>query len=157
MPTYCYRREDNDKIERVTMSIDERGRLQKERVVDGEKQQYIKLDDGVIGIRDYVVEQGRFQDTPANWPQYSDAMGCHPDQVVEAAEGAAKAGVPTDFTSDGQAIFESAGHRKAYCEAYGYYDRNGGYSDPAPKNRTSIKEKFKSSGSTMQPGMFEGV
>jgi len=39
-------------------------------------------------------------------------------------------GVPTDYTRDGCPIFTSRAHRKRYCEAHGYFDRNGGYGDP---------------------------
>lgn len=67
------------------------------------------------------------------WPMYSDAMGVHPDQAKEAYSESIKMGVPTSFDNQGRAIFNSAGHRKAYCEAYGVYDRNGGYGDPQRK------------------------
>ena len=67
------------------------------------------------------------------WPLYSDAVGVHPDQVGEAWGHSRSQGVPTEFTADGRAIFTSARHRKQYCEAYGYFDRNGGYGDPQRK------------------------
>lgn len=70
---------------------------------------------------------------PANWPMTSVAMGVSPRQIAKARAAAAQAGVPTDFNADGDAIFTSAAHRKQYCEAMGFYDRNGGYGDPQRK------------------------
>lgn len=66
----------------------------------------------------------------AAWPMYSDAMGVHPQQVDEFHKDSVRRGVPTEFTRDGRAIFESASHRKRYCREYGFHDRNGGYGDP---------------------------
>jgi hypothetical protein len=74
--------------------------------------------------------------SPGAWPMVSDAMGCGLNQEIESMATAAKLGVPTEYKR-GQAIFTSAAHRKAFCEAHGYFDRNGGYSDPQPKNKTS--------------------
>ena len=74
---------------------------------------------------------------PGNWPLRCDAAGVSPEQIPHAISEAAKQGVRIDFTSDGRAIFESARHRKAYCEARGRYDRNGGYSDPQYHGRLS--------------------
>lgn len=67
----------------------------------------------------------------ARYPMKSDAAGINPDQIDEARDYDAKIGVPTDYDQEtGQAIYESAGHRKRHCEAHGLFDRNGGYSDP---------------------------
>jgi hypothetical protein len=60
----------------------------------------------------------------------SDACGCHPSQVGELRDEMARCGVKADVTPEGQVVFTSARHRKEYCEAMGFYDRNGGYSDP---------------------------
>jgi len=60
----------------------------------------------------------------------SDAVGVNPTQRIEAMAHAKKIGVPTEFNNEGQAVFTSRMHRKKYCEAIGYFDRNGGYSDP---------------------------
>jgi len=70
---------------------------------------------------------------PANWPLHSDAMGVNPKQIPEAMANAKKHGVPLEFTSEGEAIFTSARHRKAYCEKFGYVDNNAGYADPVPE------------------------
>lgn len=67
------------------------------------------------------------------YPMESDAMGVHPDQVAEATAHMASVGVPTEFTKTGAAVLTSKGHRKAHAEARGFFDRNGGYSDPQRK------------------------
>ncbi len=73
------------------------------------------------------VERSRSQ---ATWNCYSDAVGVNPIQRKAAMEHAAKIGVPTEFNEIGQAVFTGPEHRKRYCEAAGWFDRNGGYSDP---------------------------
>ena len=60
---------------------------------------------------------------------HSDALGVHPEQIQEARENAIEKGVPTEFLPDGRVIFTSRSHRRAYLQAYGYHDKNGGYGD----------------------------
>jgi hypothetical protein len=60
----------------------------------------------------------------------SDAMGVHPSQVKEARAADERLGVPIQYEKTGEAVYESASQRKKHCEAHGFYDRNGGYSDP---------------------------
>lgn len=69
------------------------------------------------------------------WPLVSDALGVDPTQTQEAIESARAKGVPTEFTPRGQPVFTSRAHRNAYCRAYGFFDRNAGYGDAAPRNR----------------------
>lgn len=71
----------------------------------------------------------------AKWPILSDAMGVSPTQVDEMRRLAKERGVNTDFTPDGRAILTGPAHRAAHARAFGFYDRNGGYGDPAPQNR----------------------
>lgn len=66
----------------------------------------------------------------STWPLKSDALGVHKDQRMDAIAESIAVGVPTDFTPDGRAVLESKGHRKRYAEALGYWDRDGGFSDP---------------------------
>ena len=80
--------------------------------------------------RDFVAEHSDVSHRPGNWPMESEALGVLPSQVKEASEYAEKIGVPTRFTAEGSAIFSSAKHRKDYAEAHGFYDKQGGYSDP---------------------------
>lgn len=86
---------------------------------------------GDVMNRHYQAESPNHK--AGNWPMCSDAVGVSPDQSSEAMEHAASIGVPTEFNSEGQAVFTSRKHRKKYCEAIGFYDRNGGYSDPQRK------------------------
>jgi len=90
-----------------------------------------------------ILESGVMHTASTGWPMHSDALGVNPSQVKEAYEESVRMGVPTQFNSKGQAILESRGHRKAYAEANGMYDRDGGCGDPQPKNVTSKKVKAK--------------
>lgn len=62
-------------------------------------------------------------------PIHSDSLGVHPRQVKKAQESAASKGVPTEFDKKGRPIFTSRLHRKRYCQAYGFFDRDAGYGD----------------------------
>lgn len=64
-------------------------------------------------------------------PLESDALAVHPDQVKEATADAARKGVPTDFLADGRPVLRTRKHRAAYLKAYGFFDRDAGYGDPA--------------------------
>ena len=123
MAFYVYRRPDGT-LEQVWMTIAEKERQ--------EKNGKIKLDDGVIGTRDIVAEHDGFTDTPDLWrrPIHSDAAGVGVDQIAQARKHSEEIGIPTDFDSEGRAIFTSRKHRKEYCEAIGLYDKDGGYGDP---------------------------
>lgn len=64
-------------------------------------------------------------------PIASDAMKLHPKLIAEGVADAIKKRVPTDFTTDGRPIFRTRQHRAEYLRAYGYFDRDAGYGDPA--------------------------
>ena len=66
---------------------------------------------------------------PWTKPVHSDALAVHPKQIGEAVEDARRKGVPTDFDRSGRPIFGDRDHKKRYCQAYGFYDRSGGYGD----------------------------
>lgn len=66
---------------------------------------------------------------PGAWPILSDVMGVHPDDIPAAAARDRQLGVPTGYTPDGRAVFESRGHRARFLKAHGYHDRKGGYGD----------------------------
>jgi len=74
------------------------------------------------------------------WPMKSEALAVHPSQIEEARKSAAARGVPTDFTPSGRPILRTRGHRKAYCKAYGFHDRNAGYGDAQPNIKPIIRE-----------------
>ena len=122
MPTYKYRVDGSGELVALFMSVAEMESRQREDMT-------ITLDDGREAKRDIAAEHGGFRNTPGNWPQLSDAAGCHPDQIQDAMSHARQAGVPTEFTPDGRAKFESRGHRAAYLRAMGMKDREGGYGD----------------------------
>lgn len=115
MPRYCFTDDEGNTICRRFSMFD---------IPDK-----VKLGDKVF-IRDIRAEHSGFQNTAGNWPMKSDAAGVASHQVKEAYEHSVKNGVPTQFTSDGRAIFTSRAHRKKYCQLIGLHDRNGGYSDP---------------------------
>jgi hypothetical protein len=91
--------------------------------------------EGVRLFRDIAAEHRATIHAPRIWPMKSDAAGVHPDQAAEAEAHSRELGVPTEFNSEGQAVFTSARHRKRYCEAVGLYDRNGGPTDPRRLHR----------------------
>lgn len=59
----------------------------------------------------------------------SNALMVHPNQLKQAQERAAAAGVPTDFDQHCRPIFRDREHRKRYCALEGVKDRSGGYGD----------------------------
>ena len=63
------------------------------------------------------------------YPFKSDALAVHPDQIGEAQQDSVKKGVPTEFDSEGRAVIRSRQHKKEYCLAYGFHDRDAGYGD----------------------------
>jgi hypothetical protein len=98
----------------------------------GEAPQTFTMPDGETVTRDVAYEVAKGGHSSGNWPMYSDAMGCNPDQIPEMAEHSVRVGVPTQFDDQGRAILTSPRHRKEYGMAIGLYDRNAGHSDPTP-------------------------
>lgn len=60
------------------------------------------------------------------------ALAIHPDQVPEAMQKARERGVPTEFSSRACPLFHDRGHKNDYLKAFGYMDRDAGYSDASP-------------------------
>jgi len=119
MPVYCYTTKDGQTVERFYPAAKVRKTI---RV------------NGKTAHRDIAAEHGSFKNTPGNWPMKSDACGVSPKQIPEAMETDRRLGVPANYDSKtGQIIWDSPGHRKKWCEAHEYYDRNGGYGDPRRK------------------------
>lgn len=77
-------------------------------------------------------DAGTFGSHTGGWPMMSDALAVHPSLRADAEKDAAAKGCPTDFAADGRPILRDKEHRKRFLQTYGYYDRNAGYSDPAP-------------------------
>lgn len=72
---------------------------------------------------------------PGNWPMQGEiALAIHPSQLDDYQKASAAKGVPTEFrkTSSGLMgpVLTDKKHYRDYCEANGFWARNGGYSDP---------------------------
>lgn len=117
MPTYCYVNDDT-------------GEAIEEQFPIGQAPENIARD-GLTFRRDFTAEQSGIAGSRATYPFASDAAGCHPTQVREFEENSRTLGVPTHFTSDGRAMFESRTHRNRYLKAAGLRDRSAGYGDHA--------------------------
>ena len=91
--------------------------------------------------RDLGSEGGYTGRKTSGYPMESDAAGVHPDQIKEAMAFDRKHGVPTNYSKAGNPIYTSQGHRRRHCEANGLYDRNAGYGDAAPKNKTKAMNR----------------
>ena len=118
MPIYCYKSESGESIE-LTMSCNEKSK--KEFSHDGKTA--IFLDNGEIAFRDIETECKGTRSFPGNWPLFSDAFGCAEGQEAEAYAASVKAGVPVEYIN-GQAKFESPGHRRAALKSMGMHDRS---------------------------------
>jgi hypothetical protein len=81
--------------------------------------------------RDWTREH-ETQSPTGTWPMKCEALAVHPLDAKSAQESAKKRGIHTDFTKSGEPVFTSPGHRKRYCESYGYFAKNAGYGDPVP-------------------------
>lgn len=80
------------------------------------------MQEGDLYKRDILADQGKVAHRPGNWPLYSEAAGVVPEQIGEAREECRKAGVPTEFTTDGRAVFTDPGHRRRYMKHAGLRD-----------------------------------
>jgi len=122
MPTYEFERLADGRRVEVVLSIAE---LTERTDEDGA----ITLEDGAKAKRVWGVFRTQ---EPGAWPMASEAAGCHPSEVGEYMDVARKRGVPTSFTADGRPIFRSREHRKRFCKAFGFFDKDAGYSDATP-------------------------
>ena len=126
MATYCFTREDTGEPVDMVLSWSEFDSARQEDgsfIIRGRKYRH-----------DFANQVKGFRATPSNWPILSDAVGVAPGQVPEFQAKLRESGVSTEYTPDGRAILTSPLHRKRHCETLGYYDLNGGYSDPQRKN-----------------------
>lgn len=128
MPTYEFLKPDGAVVE-VFMSFAEHDRRVKDDV--------IKLDDGSTA-RKHWSGKSAISSVPSCYPMVSSAAGVHPGQIKEHMDHLRKMGCgQVDHTKNGDIIFRDKSQRRKVLETLGMYDRNGGYSDPAPKVRTS--------------------
>ena len=134
MPMYEFKTE-NGEIVSMYMRFEEFDRKVKNGV--------IKLADGRKATS-YFSPHSLISTVPGNYPMVSTAAGVHPDQIQEHMEHLRKLGCgQVNHTKDGDVIFEDAAQRKKVCEALGLFDRNAGYSDPKPRNRTAKVRSFR--------------
>lgn len=76
-------------------------------------------------------QASRTSTCPSNYPMESDAMGVNPSQIKDQKAADRRLGVPIDYNPHtGAAIYPDKKTRKKHCEAHGFFDRNGTYSDP---------------------------
>jgi hypothetical protein len=132
MPMYEFKTDDGEIVE-LFLSFAEFDR----RVNDGQ----IKLDDGRIA-KTYFNPDSGISTCPSNYPMVCTAIGVHPSQIKAHTEHLRSIGCgDVEHTKDGDVILRSKGQRKKVCEALGFFDRNGGHSDPQPKHMTSATTK----------------
>jgi hypothetical protein len=115
MPVYCYRTNEGQVIERVFAM--------------GKAPVFIDLGDGTTAERDIMAEHPPKGRHSGPWPLHCLACGVAPWQAKEMSKKAAEAGVPTEFDSQGDAVFTSRGHRARYMKTFGFFDRDAGYGD----------------------------
>lgn len=72
----------------------------------------------------------------ATWPMTSYSMGVGADHIDEAKKADAAAGLKgVDYDPNtGDAIFADQSSHQRYCEAHGFFDRNGGYRSPKKRD-----------------------
>lgn len=88
----------------------------------------------VCDVCEEVAERARRINTQSSsgWPYSSDALGVGPDQIKEAGDSLAAAGIPTSFDKEGGLIVESRDHRNKVMGHLGMFDKDAGYGDRAP-------------------------
>lgn len=126
MPTYCYRRLDNDEVVEVQMTMEEQSRRHRE---DGT----IVLDDGTVAVHDIRAQWLGRRDTTGNWPMSSVAMGCTPEEVPRVRREYEKLGIKNPqfvIKHEGaELVLPTRGYRKKALKALGLADAQGGYGD----------------------------
>ncbi len=92
---------------------------------DGPPPREIRVD-GVVATRSYQAEVKGGTPTKG-WPITCFASGVNADQAQDLRDTLAKAGVPTEVTSDGDPIYRDSRHRKRALRARGLHDRRAYY------------------------------
>ncbi len=98
--------------------VDEMAKYRKRFVWDSKKKQLVEVKQAP---RTYGVTK---------WPIHSSAMGVNPSQRQQLQDYLANQGVNCEVDREGRPVLTCPSHRKAVAEARGFFDRNGGYSDP---------------------------
>lgn len=121
MPTYCYRRRDNNEVVERSFS----------HVPPKDVRRQIECEDGVLADRDYGPEHDPRQRTRGDlWPLKSDSMGIGQRQVDPETGGYANPEMRRKFPKHkfdprtGQMIFNSKMHRRQCLKDTGYRDHD---------------------------------
>lgn len=134
MPCYEFKKADGEIVE-LRMSFEEFDK----RVKDG----VVTLPDGSTAHYFWNGHAG-ISTVPSNYPMVCTAAGVHPDQVQSHMAFLRSRGCgQVNHTKEGDIIFEDKKQRKKVLEALGFFDRNGGYSDPAPVRMTQNVRRFR--------------
>jgi hypothetical protein len=107
---------------RKAAPVDEMAKYRKKFVWDSKKKKLVEVK------RPLPVTHGI-----TKWPIHSDSMGVNPNQREALIAHLASQGVRCEVDAAGRPILTDPAHRRAVAEARGFYDRNGGYSDPQRK------------------------
>jgi hypothetical protein len=74
------------------------------------------------------------------YPYTSEAMAIDTEDHAYAQQVLKEAGVRTEYVRDEiglRPVIRDRAHRKAHCEAMGFYDRDAGYGDASPQHFSS--------------------
>ena len=127
MPRYAFIDDDSVRHEFI-FTISE---LNSRRKRDGR----FELPGGVVGKMDFSAHAG-ISTCPSNYPMASEALAVNPEDIGRQKAEDRRRGVrDTDYDKAGRPIFTGSRHRREYCEAQGFFDRNGGYGDPQRGSR----------------------
>lgn len=117
MPVFCFRTKRGNKPVQLFLTVAECQRLKKKNGW--------KLPDGRMAIRDHAAElNGQPTGENRGWPMVCEAGGVPIKQREWAIEKCKKAGVPTNFTKNGDAIITGPGHYKKYQKVFGLHNND---------------------------------
>jgi hypothetical protein len=107
----------------------------------GQKPKVVKDTTKPRSVKPSDLDVGVFSASPAAWNMESWSAGINPDHVQEQMAVDRLLGVPTEYTTEGDAVFTDRAHRRKYLATHGCFDKSGGYSDPDPDEmrRTSAE------------------
>lgn len=136
MPIYVFQNRETGEIVEKLMSFSEHTKRVRKGVIRIDGEVYDSVVTGGLMSRMSRKERGRFG-ACSTYPMKSAATGVNPVQIAEARAHDAENGIKVDYDpKTGDAIYTSPGQRKKHCESLGFFDRNGGYSDPQSKIST---------------------
>lgn len=110
MANYCYTNK-------------EEGTIIRHFPINGKIPMRLKLG-GKTFLRDITSEHVKVRNCPGNWPMVSRAAGVSAEQIPEVMEVDKKFGVKTEYTRDGNPIFNSKRHRDRYLRVHQMHDND---------------------------------